>query len=87
MANCKQINTPELDVQPELCDGKYYSTLCVIQETPLIFLGFPQGGSNVSSIFTAISSTLSSQNAIITTLTEQVAALQAQVDSILASIS
>lgn len=61
MANCTQINIPELDIEAEACNGKYYSTLCVIHEPPLISLGFPAGNASLAQILPAISNRLSDQ--------------------------
>jgi hypothetical protein len=82
MSSCTQINIPELNLDEERCNGKYYSSFCVVQETPLVPLGFPQPNANVSQILTAISNKIFAQESTITSLSEQVSELASQVESL-----
>lgn len=82
MSNCTQIDIPELDLEAEVCGGKYYSTFCLIQKTPLVPLGFPQPNANVSQILTAISNKMFTQENAIASLSEQVSELLSQVESL-----
>lgn len=76
MANCTQINIPELDVEAEACNGKYYSTLCVIHKPPLVPLGFPEGNASLAQILPAISNKLFDQQSEIDSLNEQISEIQ-----------
>jgi hypothetical protein len=82
MANCTQTNIPELDIEAEACNGKYYNTLCVIHKPPLVPLGFPAGNASLAQILPAISNKLFTQENTISSLSEQVSELLSQVESL-----
>lgn len=94
MGTCSQTNIPVLNPQEEPCDGIYTSTTCIVHESAIIPLGFPQPGASLNDIIVAIASALNSQNILINNQAEQIEnlglqieSLQAQIDACCASLS
>lgn len=65
MSTCKQINTPELNLEEDVCNGEIKNTDCVIQSAAIAVLGLP-----VNSTQTEINA------AMVTALTSLVARVQ-----------
>lgn len=94
MGTCSQTNIPVLNTVTEPCDGIYTSTKCIIHESSIIPLGFPQPGASLNDIIVAIVSALNSQNILINNqatqienLETQIEGLQAQIDACCAALS
>lgn len=82
MGTCSQTNIPVLNPQIEPCDGIYTSTTCIVHESAIIPLGFPQPGATLSDIIIAIAAALNNQNILINNQAAQIENLETQIVSL-----
>lgn len=62
MSACKQVNTPELNLEEDLCGGEMKNTDCVFQSAAITALGLPPN-STQTQINSAIVASLVALNA------------------------
>jgi hypothetical protein len=82
MGTCSQTNIPVLNTIVEPCDGVYKPTSCVVHESAILSLGYPQEGALLSNIIATIASAIATQNTLINEQASQIDNLQSQITSL-----